>query len=136
MSLSRRQQAILDQIEDALLAADPGLTTRFAAFGRWAEARDARGEGPAYPAPAAGPVAGHTGRAVAARRQRPVSRRTVRRFAVLGAVFIAALGVLVLGIRSTSGDCPGLRSDQVVASAAVRYAGCSTSTDAWNRGGR
>jgi hypothetical protein len=42
----------------------------------------------------------------------------------------------VVGIRSTNGDCPGLSSDQVVATAAVRYAGCSQSTDAWSKGGR
>jgi len=51
-------------------------------------------------------------------------------------IVAAAVGALVVGIRSTSGDCPGLSSDQVIASAAVRYAGCSSSTDAWSRGGR
>jgi Protein of unknown function (DUF3040) len=111
MSLSRRQQAILNQIERALQAADPGLRTRFAAFGRWAE-------GQAVPAATA------------------ASRRPGWRVAVICAVVIAALSVLVVGIRSTSDDCPGLRSDQVIASATVRYAGCSTSTDAWSRGGR
>lgn len=116
MSLSRRQQAILDQIERALQAADPGLKTRFTDFARWAEAQ-------------AGPAA-----EAVPRQPRP--RRLARRVAVVSAVLVTALGVLVIGIRSTSGDCPGLRSDQVIASAAVRYAGCGTSTDAWSRGGR
>ena len=43
---------------------------------------------------------------------------------------------LILIIQSTKGDCPGLPSDQVVASAAVRYAGCLKDTAAWNKGGR
>ena len=51
-------------------------------------------------------------------------------------VVVCLLGVLVVGIRSTSGDCPGLSSDQVVAPAVARFAGCSQSTDAWSRGGR
>ncbi len=113
MSLSRRQQVILDQIERALQAADPRLRAMFAAFGRWAEAQ---------------PV-----RAAAAEA---VPARSAWRTVLICAMVIAALGVLVVGIRATSGDCPGLSSDQVVASAAVRYAGCSTSTDVWSRGAR
>ena len=60
--------------------------------------------------------------------------RTRRFFAALE--LWLPLGVLVIGIRSTSSDCPGLTSDQVVASAAVRYDGCTHSTDAWSKGGR
>jgi hypothetical protein len=39
-------------------------------------------------------------------------------------------------VVATSNDCPGLSSDQVVASAAVRFAACSKATDAWSKGGR
>jgi hypothetical protein len=112
MSLPRRQQRILNQIEQALLAADPKLKSTFAAFGRSVRAQ-------------AGP-------AVEAISDRP-SRRTLAIFVMIVACL---LGVLVVGIRSTNSDCPGLSSDQVVAPAAVRFAGCSQSTDAWNRGGR
>jgi hypothetical protein len=116
MSLSRRQQAILDQIERALQAAEPGLKTMFTAFGRL-------GEGQPVPGAEAVP-------------REPAPRGRPWRLALICAIVVAALGVLVVGIRSTSGDCPGLPSDQVIASAAVRHAGCSTSTDAWSRGGR
>ena len=51
-------------------------------------------------------------------------------------VVVCLLAVLVVGIRSTSGDCPGLSSDQAVAPAVTRFAGCNQSTDAWSRGGR
>jgi len=116
MSLSRRQQAILDQIEQALHTADPGLKTLFTAFGQWADGQPLL-SAEAVPA-------------------RSASRRLAWRLALACAVIAAAVGALVVGIRSTSGDCPGLSSDQVIASAAVRYAGCSSSTDAWSRGGR
>jgi hypothetical protein len=112
MSLSRRQQRILNQIEHALLSADPRLKSMFASFGRSARAQ-------------AGP-------AVESISGRP-SRRTLVIFTM---VVVCLLGVLVVGIRSTSGDCPGLSSDQVVAPAVARFAGCSQSTDAWSRGGR
>jgi Protein of unknown function (DUF3040) len=112
MSLPRRQQRILNQIEHALQAADPGLKSMFASF-----ARSARMQ--------AGP-------AVELISDRP-SRRTLVIFVM---VVVCLLGVLVVGIRSTSGDCPGLSSDQVVAPAVARYAGCTQSTDAWSRGGR
>jgi len=62
---------------------------------------------------------------------------TKTRRTVLVCLMVAAmLGGLVLGIRATSNDCPGLSSDQVVASATVRYAACSKSTDVWSRGAR
>ena len=112
MSLPRRQQRILNQIEQALQAADPKLKAMFTAFGRSVRAQ-------------AGP-------AIEAISDRP-SRRTLVIFTM---VVVCMLGVLVVGIRSTSGDCPGLSSDQAVAPAAARYVGCSQSTDAWSRGGR
>jgi hypothetical protein len=107
---------LLDQIEQALQAADPRLKSMFAAFGRSARAR-----GQAESVPAAETLS-----------DRP-SRRTL---AIFMTVVLCLLGVLALGIRSTSDDCPGLSSDQVIASATVRYAGCSHSTDAWSKGGR
>ena len=111
MSLPRRQQRILNQIEHALQAADPRLKSMFASFGRSARA--------------AGPAAEIIS-------DRP-SRRTLVIFMM---VVVCLLGVLVVGIRSTSGDCPGLSSDQVVAPAVTRFAACNQSTDAWSRGGR
>jgi Protein of unknown function (DUF3040) len=114
MSLPRRQQLILDQIEQALQAADPRLKTMFAALGRLPKAQAEAVPGAEVPS------------------ARP-SRRTLGIFMT---VVVCMLAVLVVGIRSTSRDCPGLPSDQVIASAVVRYAGCSHSTDAWNRGGR
>jgi hypothetical protein len=112
MTLPRRQQQILNQIEQALQAADPKLKSTFAAFGRSVRAQ-------------AGP-------AIESITDRP-SRRTLVIFMM---VVVCLLGVLVIGIRSTSGDCPRLSSDQVVAPAVTRFAGCSQSTDAWSRGGR
>ena len=111
MTLPRRQQRILDQIEQALQAADPKLKSTFAAFGRPVRAQ----------APAVESIS-----------DRP-SRRTLVIFTM---IVVCLLGALVVGIRSTSGDCPGLSSDQVVAPAVARHAGCSQSTDAWSRGGR
>ena len=123
MGLPDRQQLILDQIERALQAADPRLKSMFAAFGRLAhedhedyEDQDAQ-QGP-------GPVA------------EVIRGRPVRRTVIICLLVISMLSVLLIGIRSTSNDCPGLSSDQVVASAAVRYAGCSKSTDAWSKGAR
>jgi hypothetical protein len=107
---------ILNQIEQALQAADPRLKNMFAAFGHSAKAREQ-----AQGLPDAEAIA-----------DRP-SRRTV---AIFMAVVVCLLGVLAIGIRSTSDDCPGLSSDQVVASATVRYAACNHSTDAWSKGGR
>jgi Protein of unknown function (DUF3040) len=111
MGLSRRQQEILDQIERALQAADPRLKAMFAAFDK--SARNATGA-----------------RTAVARSS------AVRNVLLIGVMLATAVGVLAFGIRATSGDCPGLPSDQVVASAAVRHAGCTDSTDAWSRGGR
>ena len=109
MSLPARQQLILDQIEKALQAADPGLKSMFAAFARLA------------PREAMPSTEGISGR---------------RRTAMISIVVIGALGMVMLGFFATSKACPGLSSDQAVASAAARYAACSKSTDAWSKGGR
>jgi Protein of unknown function (DUF3040) len=111
MSLPPRQQAILDQIEQRLQTADPRLKSMFDAFHR--STRE-------HPAP----------------RTEVISRWSPRLLVMLGISLVSAIGVLVVGIRATSDDCPGLSSDQVVATATVRYAGCSQSTDVWSRGGR
>jgi hypothetical protein len=111
MSLPARQQLVLDQIEQALQAADPGLGSMFAAFGRMAS-REAM--------PATEVISGRR------------ARRTVLAFIVVAGM----LGALVLSIRATGNACPGLSSDQAVASAAVRFAACSKSTAAWSKGGR
>jgi len=112
MSLPRRQQQILNQIEQALQAADPRLKSMFASFTRSAKAAAA---------PAAEVISDQP------------SRRTLVIFMM---VVVCMLGILVVGIRSTNGDSPGLPSDQVVAAASVRYEACTHSTDAWSRGGR
>ena len=110
MSLPEHQQRALDHIERALQA-DPGLTSMFAAFGRLAS-REAMPPAEAIPA----------------------SR--VRRTVLILIVVLSLLGVVALGVVATGKACPGLSSDQVVASAAVRYAACSKATDAWSKGGR
>jgi len=80
MILPRRQQAILDQMERALGAADPQLRSSYEAFARRAGAA---------PFPAAEVIA-----------TRPV------RFLVLGLVILLALGFLAFGISAVSGGCP------------------------------
>jgi hypothetical protein len=80
MILPRRQQAILDQMERALGAADSQLRSSYAAFARRAEGA---------PFPAAEVIA-----------TRPV------RFLVLGLVILLALGFLAFGISDVSGGCP------------------------------
>jgi hypothetical protein len=111
MSLPARQQLKLDQIEQGLKAADPRLSSMFAAFHR-----SARGTG----MPASEVIPGWP----------------KRRTAMICVMVLCMLGILVFSIRATSHDCPGLSSDQVVASAAVRYAACSKSTDVWSKGAR
>jgi hypothetical protein len=115
MSLPARQQLILDKIEQVLRAADPRLESMFAAFCRSAHTE-------AMPAT----------EVISSRPRRTVITRTV----IICIVLIGMLGVLVVDIRATSNDCPGLSSDQTVASAAVRYAACNKSTDVWSKGGR
>jgi hypothetical protein len=112
MSLPARQQLVLDQIERILQAADPRLKSMFAAFARLAPPE-------AMPATEA------------------ISRRPARRWTVMiSIVVISALSLVMVFIVATSKACPGLSSDQVVASAAVRFAGCSKATDSWSKGGR
>jgi hypothetical protein len=44
--------------------------------------------------------------------------------------------MIMLSFLATGRACPGLSSDQAVASASVRYAVCSHSADAWAKGAR
>jgi Protein of unknown function (DUF3040) len=111
MSLPPRQQATLDQIEQGLQATDPRLKSMFAAFLRSTRAQ---------PIPAT----------------EVISSRSPWRALVVVIIVISSLGVLTVGIRATSNDCPGLSSDQAVVSPVARYAGCSKSTAVWSRGGR
>jgi hypothetical protein len=110
MSLPARQQWVLDRIEQALQAADPGLKSMFAAFTRVASTENM---------PATEAISG-------------------RRAMVVPIVVISVLGMLIfmLTFLTAGNACPGLSSDQAVASAAVRYAACTKSTDAWSRGAR
>jgi hypothetical protein len=64
------------------------------------------------------------------------SRRRARRALVISVIVLGLLSLMIFNIVSTSSECPGLSSDQVVASAAVRYAACNHSTDAWSKGAR
>ncbi|MGD0605895.1 MAG: hypothetical protein ABSA53_20160 [Streptosporangiaceae bacterium] len=112
MSLPPRQQAVLDQIEQVLQAADPQLKSMFAAFARLA------------PTEAVPPA-------------EAITRRSVpRRLAMVSVILVSVLSVVMVFIVSTSRACPGLSSDQVIASGTVRFAGCSKATDAWSKGGR
>jgi len=161
MSLPDRQQQILDQIEQALQSADPALRSMYAMFGRLTspEAMPATeampaGEGGTAPAagamwkaavtgaagkPAAswvpvgvvGPIASKAGVASTA-----APRRRARRAVVISVIVLGMLGLMIFNVATTGSQCPGLSSDQVVASAAVRYAACNHSTDAWSKGAR
>jgi Protein of unknown function (DUF3040) len=112
MSLPPRQQAVLDQIERVLQAADPQLKSMFAAFARLAP----------------------TG-------AMPVTEAVVRRSArwltlMVSVIVLSVLVMVMVMVVATSKACPGLSSDQVIASGTVRFAACSKSTDAWSKGGR
>jgi len=111
MSLPRRQQEILDQMERLLHSGDPRLKSMFSAFHRSVQVE-------AMPA------------------SEVIVPRSPRRVMILSAVVLLVLGLLALCITITNNDCPGLPSDQVIATAQARYAGCSQSTDAWSRGAR
>ncbi len=112
MSLPGRQQVVLDQIERLLAAADPQLKSMFAAFTKFTSRE-------------AGP------------ESEVISRRTARWWTVLISVTVVGLASLaMLFAFATSRACPGLSSDQVVASAAVRFAGCSKATNSWSKGSR
>jgi hypothetical protein len=111
MSLPPRQQAVLDQIERVLQAADPQLKSMFAAFARLA---------PAEAAPA-----------------EAITRRSARqRMVLVSVVLLSVLSLVTVFMVATSRACPGLSSDQVTASGTVRFAACSKATDAWSKGGR
>ncbi len=104
MSLPGRQQEVLDQIERILAAADPQLKSMFAAFTRYTS-REALPE-------------------------TEVIHRTARRWTVLiSFMVVGVLSLVMVFVVATSRACPGLSSDQVVASAAVRFAGCSKATN-------
>jgi hypothetical protein len=49
---------------------------------------------------------------------------------------LSVLVMVMVMVVATSKACPGLSSDQVIASGTVRFAACSKSTDAWSKGGR
>jgi hypothetical protein len=111
MSLPRRQQEILDQMERLLHTADPRLKSMFAAFHRSVQVESMPSS-------------------------EVIVARSPRRLMILSAVVVLVLGLLALCITITNNDCPGLPSDQVIATAQARYAGCSQDTDAWSRGAR
>ena len=94
MILPRRQQAILDQMERALGAADSQLRSSYAAFAR-------RAEGASFPA------------------AEVIATRPVR-FLVLGLVILLALGFLAFGISDVSGGCPSAVWHGVCAATAGR----------------
>ena len=117
MNLPARQQRILDQIEQVLQAADPRLKSAFAAFAR-------RTSGQAMPATEAMPA------------PEPKPGLLLRRIVLVSVVLISVLSAVIFNVITTGNECPGLSSDQVVASAAVRYAACTHSVDAWSKGAR
>src|SRR6201996_1936194 len=117
MTLSARQQAVLDQIERALQAADPQLRSMFSIFTRLTSREmmpDAE-------------TAGDT--VTSGRRDNGNRGRSPQSVAGL-------LGAFLFSVLGTSNDCPGLSSDQAVVSASVRAAACSHSTAAWSKGSR
>ena len=62
---------------------------------------------------------------------------SVRKMVLISvAILISMLSVLAFDVARTGNECPGLPSDQAVASAAVRYAACNHSSDAWSKGAR
>ncbi len=111
MSLPRRQQVILDQMERLLHTADPRLKSMFTTFHRSVQVE-------AMPS------------------SEVIIPRSPRRMLFISALVVAVLGLLALCITITNNDCPGLPSDQVVATASTRYAACTQSTDAWSKGAR
>jgi hypothetical protein len=123
MTLSARQQAILDQIERALAAADPQLKSKFSIFTRLTS-RDTMPET-------------ETVRAEEHHHQRPRSRvKSMVGLLVVSVMAASLVGAFLFSVIGMRNDCPGLPSDQTMASAAVRYAACSHATAAWSKGGR
>jgi hypothetical protein len=127
MSLSARQQAILDQIERALQAADPQLKSSFSIFTRLAS-REAMPETESTQDGAAAPDT--------SRVTRRRSAQSVTGLLVVSVVIAGLVGAFLFSVFGTSHDCPGLSSDQAVVSATVRAAACSHDTAAWTKGGR
>jgi hypothetical protein len=127
MTLSARQQAVLDQIERALQAADPQLRSMFSIFTRLTS-RETMPDAE---------TAGDTG--TSGRRDDGNSGRSVQSVAglLVVSIFMAGLlGAFLFSVLGTSNDCPGLSSDQAVVSASVRAAACSHATAAWSKGSR
>ncbi|HXP56242.1 MAG TPA: hypothetical protein VN847_14855 [Streptosporangiaceae bacterium] len=127
MTLSARQQAVLDQIERALQAADPQLRSMFSIFTRLtsqetmpdAETAGATGVSGRWDD-------GHAGR----------SAQSVAGLLVVSIFMAGLFGAFLFSVFGTSNDCPGLSSDQAVVSASVRAAACSHATAAWSKGSR
>jgi Protein of unknown function (DUF3040) len=119
MTLSARQQKVLDQIERTLQAADPHLRSMFMIFTRLTSL-DAMPETAAT-------------RDTTTRRE---SAKSVVGLMVVSAMVAGLVGAFLFSVLGTRNDCPGLSSDQAVVSAAVRYAACSHDTAAWSKGSR
>ena len=126
MTLSARQQAILDQIERALAAADPQLKSKFSIFTRLTSP-DTMPETETVRADE---------RTVRADERRRRSVQSVVGLLVVSVMTASLVGAFLFSVLGTRNDCPGLPSDQTMASAAVRYAACSHDTAAWSKGGR
>jgi hypothetical protein len=127
MTLSARQQAVLDQIERALQAADPQLRSMFSIFTRLTSHEimpDAQTAGD--PGTSGGRDNGHRSR----------SAQSVAGLLVVSLFMAGLFGAFLFSVLGTSNDCPGLSSDQAVVSATVRAAACSHATAAWTKGGR
>jgi hypothetical protein len=119
MSLPRRQQRDLDQIERALHAADPGLRSLFASFTSLTSPNTT--------------AAWRAGPAVESLSVRP----SIRTLVVCVMVLVCLLGALIVGgVHTTGDDCQALSADAAVASAAARYPSCGPSGNVWSRGGR
>lgn len=111
MSLPARQQAVLDQIEQILQAADPRLKSMFAAFARLAP-REAMPTAEALP------------------------DRSARRTVLISVIALSVLTAIVISIAATSKSCPPLPPNLANASTTVRLAACSNNMDLWSRGSR
>jgi hypothetical protein len=110
MNLPARQQRVLDRIEQALQAADPGLKSMFASWGRWVGPKD-------MPATE-----------IVGARLRPA--------VMVGILAVGVLIIVLICVPAAAKQCPRLSSDQVVATAAVRLASCNDNDAAWSKGGR
>ncbi len=52
---------------------------------------------------------------------------------MVSVIAVSVLSLAMVFIVATGRACPGLSSDQVIASGTVRFAGCSKATDAWSK---